>query len=237
MRKSMGAAMIAATMLTYGCGAAATTTPAARSAAATTAAAPALATTADDGPMVHDAVAEAGTDELPAAPWSAAPLTRGEVPGALLSAWADAENRASCAPIAPAALGAAHDADARVSAIVEGGWAVEFDRRGMPGMREDGESCARCGRGVFGVAGTSMSPDEVDGEGEVGRAIDRFADGSRVAMDLPVEGESVAAATITLGDQGCVYQVWSFLGEEHLLELVGGLRRVDVARSTTVAAR
>lgn len=237
MRKSMGAALIAATMLTYGCGGAATTTPAARSTAAPATTAAALETTTDDGPMVHDAVASAPLDGLPIAPWSAAPLGRADVPGALLSAWADADNRASCAPIAPASMGAAHDADARVSSIVEGGWAVEFDRRGMPGMREDGASCARCGRGVFGVAGTSMSPDEVDGEGEIGRAIDSFADGSRVAIDAPADGESVAAATITLRDQGCVYQVWSFLGEDHLLELVGGLRRVDVVQSTTVAAR
>jgi len=237
MHESMSAAIIAATMLTFGCGTAATTTPAARSATAPTASTPALETTAEDGPRVHDAMVAADLDTLPVAPWSATPLTGAEVPGAVLTAWADADNRASCAPIAPASMGAAHDADARVSAIVEGGWAVEFDRRGMPGMREDGASCARCGRGVFGVAGTSMSPDEVDGEGEVGRAIDSFADGSRVAIDAPEEGESVAAATITLRDQGCVYQVWSFLGEDHLRELVGGLRRVDVARSTTVAAR
>ncbi|MCA9606431.1 MAG: hypothetical protein KC619_12585, partial [Myxococcales bacterium] len=86
---------------------------------------------------------------LPVAPWAAEPLAGEAVPGAVLSAWATAENRTVCAPVA---LSSAGEARARVSDMIEGGWAVEFDAPGMPGLSPSGESCARCGRGVFGIA-------------------------------------------------------------------------------------
>ena len=168
---------------------------------------------------------------LPAAPWSAEPLATDAAP-VLVEAWARADNRASCAPIAPASLGAASGARARVSSMIEGGWAVEFDRRGMPGMTRRGATCARCGRGVFGVAGTAMVTDELPDDPSPS-----FADGSHVEVEPPAEGESVAAATITVRGQGCVYQVWSFLGEDHLRQLVDGLRRVEVQDAPSVATR
>lgn len=175
---------------------------------------------------------------LPAAPWAEAPLASNEVPAPILTAWARAENRTQCAPLAPASFGAADGAQARMSALVEGGWAVEFDRRGMPGMNQAGESCRRCGRGVFGIAGTGMSPDElVSEEDDATSPTPTFADGGHLMVEAPAEGESVAAATLTVGGQGCVYQVWSFLGEEHLRELVAGLRLVEVRETAQVAAR
>lgn len=175
---------------------------------------------------------------LPVAPWSAAPLPSTDVPAPLLAAWARAENRATCAPLAPGSMGRADGAEARVSSLVEGGWAVEFDRRGMPGMSADGEGCARCGRGVFGIAGTRMSPDEIVTESdEADVPTPSFADGSHLAMEEPGEGETVAAATLAVRGQGCVYQVWSFLGPDHLRELVGGLRMVEVRTETPLAAR
>ena len=117
---------------------------------------------------------------LPTAPWSAEPLAVGDVPTPLLNAWADADNRAECAPFAPASLGNAEGARARVSDMVEGGWAVEFDRRGMPGMTRTGRGCARCGRGVVGIAGTAMRPEEM-GESTA----PTFNDGSHVSLELP----------------------------------------------------
>lgn len=169
---------------------------------------------------------------LPTAPWAVAPMAADTAPAELLAAWAQAENRSSCAPIAPAALGAADGATARRSEMIQGGWAVEFDRRGMPGLSRDGSPCAHCGRGVFGIAGTGMTADELPED-----PAPSFADGSHFEVEVPAEGESVAAAMITVRGQGCVYQVWSFLGEEHVREIVDGLRRVETNDTTSVAAR
>lgn len=176
---------------------------------------------------------------LPSAPWADAPLTSDLVPAPILSAWERADNRAQCAPIAPRALGAAEGARARVAEL-EGGWAVEFDRRGMPGIGRDGETCARCGRGVFGIAGTNLTPEDLVGEDSAAdEPAPTFADGSHLELETPSEGESVAAATLTVRGQGCVYQVWSFLGEEHVRELVSSLRLVEVqpAHAQVVASR
>ena len=173
-------------------------------------------------------VASADLSGLPVAPWSVEAVGSDAVPSALISAWSSAQNRTSCTPIVPATFGAADGAEARVSTMIEGGWAVEFDRSGLPGLGRGGQTCARCGRGVFGIAGTGMSPDEVSEDDTP-----TFADGSHLLVEAE-EGETVAAATITV--EGCVYQVWSFLGEEHLRELVGGLRRVEVESSDSAFA-
>jgi len=193
--------------------------------------------TADEASMLPDAAEEMDLSGLPASPWSAQPLSTEHVPGALLNAWAAAENRGVCAPITVAAMGEAEGAQARVSGMVEGGWAVEFDHRGMPGLRPSGDACASCGRGVFGIAGTTMSPDSLVGEGTYEGPDPSFADGSHLEVEAPADGESVAAAMITLRGQGCVYQVWSFLGESHVRELVDGLRRVEIRDEAPLAAR
>lgn len=188
--------------------------------------------------QASEAAPVADASALPASPWSDAPLGTEVVPTPILSAWAHAENRAQCAPIAPRALGAGEGARARVGEL-EGGWAVEFDRRGMPGVGRDGEPCARCGRGVFGIAGTNLTPEDlVTEESDADVPPPSFADGSSLSIEPPLEGEQVAAATLTVRGQGCVYQVWSFLGEEHVRELVSSLRLVEVpAGPAQVASR
>lgn len=179
----------------------------------------------------------ADASALPASPWSDAPLGSEVVPSPILSAWEHAENRAQCAPLAPRALGAGEGARARVGEL-EGGWSVEFDRRGMPGVGRNGEPCARCGRGVFGIAGTNLTPqDLVTEESEAEVPAPSFADGSSLSIEPPLEGEQVAAATLTVRGQGCVYQVWSFLGEQHVRELVSSLRLVEVPGPAHVASR
>ena len=232
-------AVTAATML-FGCGSSASTS--APSSMPLTA-----FTTGDEAPTATVATGEVDTEAalatfdlsaLPPAPWSAQHLASTAVPAQLLAAWANAANRTSCAPIAPAALGAGEGASPRVSDLVEGGWAVEFDRRGMPGMTTSGGTCARCGRGVFGIAGTTMTADSLLTEDDATDVpTPTFADGSHLAVEPPSEGESVAAATLTVRGQGCVYQVWSFLGESHVRELVDQLRIVEVRDTPQVAAR
>lgn len=235
-RMSTLAALMTANVMWIGCGAQA---PASTESVASAPIAEVLAAVSS-GDEVAPLLTEpqAATAALPASPWSSAPLGSAAVPGPILSAWQHAENRAQCAPLAPVALGAGAGARPRVGEL-EGGWAVEFDQRGMPGVGRDGELCARCGRGVFGIAGTNLIPEDlVTEESEAELPAPSFADGSHLSVEPPAEGEDVAAAVITVRGQGCVYQVWSFLGEEHVRELVGSLRLVDVETLPShVAAR
>ncbi len=233
---SLKRAALASTILALvGCG---TSAPAPTPTLEAAALAPAAGAEAPAPVDVIDATAAvdaADLEGLPAAPWSEGTVDSSAAPGAVLAAWSRAENRTSCAPLVATAPGAAEGAEARVSELIEGGWAVEFDRRGMPGMSPRGAPCARCGRGVFGIAGTEMDPDELAGEADA--PAPTFADGSHLEVEGPADGETVAAATLTVRGQGCVYQVWSFLGEDHVREIVQGLRVVDTRESPTVAAR
>lgn len=169
---------------------------------------------------------------LPAAPWADAQLAVDAAPAALLTAWNDAENREWCAPVIPRGVTAA---PARATTVA-GGWALEFDERGARGMRADGRACARCGRASYGVAGTAMSTDELADVDTDAMPAPSFDDGSTAQLTAE---DGVAAATITIQGQGCVYQVWSFLGEDHLRSLVDDLRFVSVSVPSTdaVAAR
>lgn len=173
---------------------------------------------------------------LPAAPWTNPPLPAREAPRPILNAWRDADNRDTCAPIAPRSFGAAEGARGR-SSHVAGGWVVEFDRPGLPGVDREGNECDDCGRSVFGVAGTSMNPEELLGP-DAESIPPTFSDGSHAIVEISDgDGESVASATFTVAGQGCVYEVWSFLGPAHLEELVSELRLVEAPaeRGTAIA--
>jgi hypothetical protein len=162
---------------------------------------------------------------LPAAPWSAPPMSANEAPRQILSAWENADNRESCAPLATRTLGAATGARARTSEL-SGGWLVEFDHPGLPGIDRQGRECDTCGRSVFGIAGTAMAPDTLDPDSET--LTPTYSDGSHAEVEVTDgDGESVASVTFTVSGQGCVYEVWSLLGADHLAELVAGLRFVE----------
>lgn len=188
------------------------------------------------GPVAVADEAPFDTTGLPASPWADAPLAASDAPAPILAAWGASENRA-CAPIAPRDLGdAGHSARARVGDF-PGGWAVEFDQRGQPGLARNGQFCARCGRSVFGIAGTNLTPADLVSEDSPHEVPEpSFADGSHIEVEMPGENEPVAA---TIAMNGCVYQVWSFLGEEHVRELVSSLRIVDTEAvpTTQVASR
>jgi hypothetical protein len=235
-RMSTLAVLVTATVMWAGCSSVATT--------------PRTETAAVFAPLASEAAPSAGAESepvaitpavelptpvdpqsLPPSPWSDAPLASDAVPAPILRAWANAENRGQCAPIAPVALGAGEGARARISEL-EGGWAVEFDRRGLPGMNAEGEPCERCGRAVFGIAGTNLTVEDLAGEGELPPS---FADGSQLLVEPPAGGEQVAAASITVRGQDCVYQVWSFLGEQHVRELVSSIRLVAVQGTSNQA--
>lgn len=190
-----------------------------------------------DAPSGAMAMASIDLTTLPAAPWSAPPMTANEAPRQILSAWETAENRATCAPLATRTLGRATGARGRTSEL-SGGWLVEFDRPGLPGIDRQGRECDTCGRSVFGIAGTSIAPDALMGESEA--LTPSYSDGSHAEVEVTdVDGESVASVTFTVQGQGCVYEVWSLLGPDHLAELVAGLRFVEQpeVRGGALAAR
>lgn len=164
-------------------------------------------------------IAEAGP-----APWSAEPLE--SAPSALMTAWRHADNHETCAPLA---FRDVEGARARRSSL-EGGWAVEFDQAGLPGMERNGHACASCGRSAFGIAGTGMTVDEEDpNAGDAERL--QWADGSHAMLEIAPPSDddaepAVHVATVEVKGQSCVYQVWTMGSPEHLEELLGKLRLV-----------
>lgn len=160
---------------------------------------------ADDESTVPD------PPEDPPAPWSDIRLSVAEVPGVYVEAWEAAENRGSCALIAPDSLGAGAEATPR-RATFGGGWGVAYD---LPDLRS-----------AFGVAGTGVEPgsDTYD-EWPHERC---WSDGS-VAEYGPEGGAGPnQLAYLRIDGQSCLYNVWSRLGLEHLEFLLHRLRLVAV---------
>ncbi len=192
----------------------------------TTGSSTAVASDTHNTPAIMAAAPVTDLSTLPVAPWSAPPMSANEAPRQILAAWENAENRDTCAPIATRTLGRAMGARARQSEL-SGGWLVEFDHPGLPGIDRQGHECDTCGRSVFGIAGTGIAPDALlDAESDV--LSPSYSDGSHAEIEVTdADGESVASVTFTVNGQGCVYEVWSLLGAEHLDELVAGLRFVE----------
>ena len=171
----------------------------------------------------------ATTEPPPAVPWLEPPLAAGSVPDALTSQWLAADNRDWCSALFPAdaeQLGAG--ASIR-PAVFGGGWAVAWDLPDGPGRLASGEYCSDCGRGAYGVAGSGVY---VFGD-EAARwpTVLAFDDGSIAGYGYegdadPDSGAPVLTYLLVKGE-GCSYNVWSFLGEEHLLQLLYQLRRVE----------
>jgi hypothetical protein len=151
--------------------------------------------------------------EYDPAPWSGAKLAAGAVAGPYLQEWRKAQNRARCAPLAPADLGEHGGATPR-RANFSGGWAVAYDEPGL--------------RSAFGIAGAGVVVDEDDGEYPWPDGI-AWADGSRAGYGLEGGTGPGHLAYLRVEGQGCLYNVWSKHGEAHLLELLSQLRFVEIA--------
>lgn len=234
MTRKLVGVVVCAWLVMGGC-ASGTTSPAARPQLATSVTQAALttgssttATEASETTIGAETVRATTPDlaTLPAAPWAGPHLPASDAPRTLLSAWESAENRDSCAPIASSTLGVASGARARTSEL-SGGWLVELDRPGLPGIDRQGRECDTCGRSVVGIAGTSVSPEALLGE-DTDTLAPTYSDGSHAVTEFTdADGERVASITFTVPGQSCVYEVWSLLGPEHLQEVVAGLRIVD----------
>jgi hypothetical protein len=177
------------------------------------------AETTEHGDLESHLELDSQNNRLPVAPWENAPLASHAAPSSLLRAWREADNRDWCPPLAPRDFADAHSPR---TAELEGGWSIEFDRPGMPGFSPEGMRCDECGRGAFGIAGTSMTVNDLIDDGTV--MTSQFMDGSHASMETSTDG---AAATILVAGELCVYQVWSLAGEDHLQQLVSALRRVE----------
>ncbi|HEU4628312.1 MAG TPA: hypothetical protein VFS08_01155 [Gemmatimonadaceae bacterium] len=131
------------------------------------------------------------------------------MPAALLAGWREAENRATCAPLAPASLGEHPEARPR-AAYFGGGWGLAYD---LPELRS-----------AFGVAGTGVSAAEPSYDDWPHHR--RWADGSSAGYGPEGGTGPKRLAYLRVAGQGCLYNVWSNLGLEHLEWLLGELRLV-----------
>ena len=148
---------------------------------------------------------------IEAAPWSGARLAADATLGPYAEQWRKAKNRALCASVAPVDL-AGHDTAKPRAANFSGGWAVAYDEPGM--------------RSAFGIAGS---------DADAGRASDsiwldsiEWTDGSVASYGLEGGTGPGHLAYIEIKGQGCLYNVWSKHGADHVVALIERLRWVDV---------
>lgn len=147
------------------------------------------------------------------APWQQARLAASEVPSVYSTEWQQAENRSSCSPLAPESLASAEAAVPRAAPFA-GGWGVAYD---LPDLRS-----------AFGVAGTGVSASAPSyHQWPLQR---EWPDGSSVGYGPEGGTGPNQLAYLRIAGQGCLYNVWSRIGLEHLESLLSQLRFVDVSR-------
>jgi hypothetical protein len=148
------------------------------------------------------------------APWREQPLALTSIPTVYVEQWQKAENRTSCALVAPRSIGEAGKGATPRAAKFAGGWAVAYD---LPDVRS-----------AFGIAGAGVSA------GEPSYAkwpyVQQWDDGSRAEYG-PEGGEGPnQLAYLRIQGQDCLYNVWSRLGRDHLELLMREMRLVEVAK-------
>ena len=182
-----------------------------------------------DEPGIPEATTTTTTPADGKAPWSAAPLAADAVPTVVADTWSAADNRDECAVLFPADPGALAGDAVLHDRYFGGGWGLAWDLPSGPGRWDPGgEYCADCGREAFGVAGTGG--DATGTEDAIWPNRLAWTDGSHAGygyegLTSGGSGEPLLAYLFIEG-QGCMYNVWSYLGEEHLLALLDQLRFV-----------
>lgn len=187
-------------------------------------------TAAPDPSFPASSPVAAGT--VPGAPWSANELSQEEVPKVLVTQWQNSEVKGFCSALYP---GASVTPGAEVrGANFGGGWAVAWDLPEGKGRTPSGEYCEDCGRGAFGVAGAFGRAD--GGETEVWINQVSWPDGSKAGYGYEALGDGSLGEPhlmyLLIAGEGCLYNVWSFRGEIHLLRLVEDLRLVEGLRGS-----
>lgn len=163
-----------------------------------------------------------------APPWSASEL----VPGGrqvflqvAMEEWTQAANQSRARLVMPADLALSPIAIPRRS-NVPGGWGVEWDDNGRPGVLPNGTFCETCGRAVVGVVALGASADKA----AVLRSpiTVQWNDGSAAGY-AAIRTDNRFLATLFVTGQGHAYQVWSYVSQRHLEHVISQLRFVQGA--------
>jgi hypothetical protein len=160
--------------------------------------------------VVLSACATASAPTTPAAPWEAPPIPVAAVNGPFVAEWTKAANKSTCALVAP--LGVTPTSAVARRANFSGGWAVAYD---TPEKRS-----------AFGIAGTGANAADPSYDEWPHRKA--WRDGSTIGYGPEGGTGPNQLAYLRIQGQGCLYNVWSTLGIEHLEQLVESLRFVDV---------
>lgn len=187
-------------------------------------------TTTTTGPPTTTSTVE---DQTP--PWAAAPLSAAQAPATAEAFAREGSPGEECPAIAPADLGEGAGATSRATDRGSpGAWWVAYDLPGAPGEAEIQSPSADAGKETFSVSAVTFPMD-------VGSVVDRFpnqvrwSDGSHGSYGvegggiLPTEGEMEPAwlAYLKIGDSPCLYQVHTYLGQDHMEHLLSQLRFVE----------
>ena len=181
-------------------------------------------------------------------PWDGSPLDPADVDGLLLESWEQAKtgipDGGECPLMAFADMGDDLD-NAVIRTARMSSWTVAWDNPDGPGHDGQNFACSDCGRGVVALGGgrgnidtfQSAFPNRVE-----------WSDGSfatygyernlynqlpldRIDMRDPNTGDPVTPrlhAWLQISDwPDCLYELWTHLGEDHLLYLIGQLRYVS----------
>ena len=162
--------------------------------------------------------------EMPA-PWTGPKLAATDAP-AVVAEWKKAKNRKTCAALAFAEAGDQTTGARGRKASFVGGWAVAWDKKGLPGTDGRGYPCPTCGRSVYGVAGTGGVAADAPLENFPFQM--KFSDGARAGYGPQSEPANKGShlAFLVIPGQACLYNIWSELGQEHIELLLKNLRRV-----------
>ena len=141
-------------------------------------------------------------------PWTAKAVKSIAVPEVYYSQWYKAENQKTCALLVLSTGDKMRDAKPR-RAEYSGGWAVAFD---TPKIRS-----------IYGIAGTGSVALARDDSKTFPNTI-RWSDGSYASYGLKGGTGPGYLAYVTVAGQGCKYNVWSQISQDHLVSLLNGLR-------------
>ncbi len=186
----------------------------------------ACAGSASPSPVVEDPTTTVDLEaSLPEPPWGQAPITTGPARAVGLDQWQRAPNRAG-ARLLLLADTLLPGAVPRPAAF-EGGWAVAWDQAGLPGANADGSTCADCGRGTIGIAGVDVLASR--SAVRASPLVVEWSDGGLAGFGAREadDGPRRHLATIVVPGQADLYQLWSYVGEDHLEYLLTQLRFVE----------
>jgi hypothetical protein len=164
------------------------------------------------------------TPEIPA-PWTGPKLAASDDP-VIVAEWKKAQNKRTCAAMSFAEGGDAAAGAKPRKATFAGGWAVAWDKKGLPGTDAKGNPCPTCGRSVYGIAGTGGDAANAPMDNFPFQMT--FSDGSKAGYGPQSQpaGKDSFLAFLVIPGQTCLYNVWSELGQEHLELLLKNLRFV-----------